>query len=137
MIKFSIFLSRRIAILNSKILSPLMVNDPAGHPVCPVQRVPFSPGIGYCILDAARTVMQPAACKQRASGRSVGRSLLAPRFPLACPRVILHAAGAPRRQRQRQNHKDKPSATIDTSTHVSDAARTRASWRRSNFATFA
>lgn len=117
MIKSSIFLLRRTATINSTFL-PLTVNDPVGGSETPcmrvsVPRVPFSPGVGYCILDAERTVMQPAARKQRAGGRSVGRSLLAPRFPLACPRVILHATGAPRRRRQRRSYKVEPSATID------------------------
>lgn len=98
--------------------------EEAGHPVyaCRFRASLFLPE-----LDTAYWMLRGPLCNLRRanSERAVGRSLLAPRFPLACPRVILHAVGASRR-RQRQSYKVEPSATVDMDTHVSDAARTRA-----------
>lgn len=85
-----------------------------------VRRVPFSPGVRCCILDAARTVMQPAARKQRAGGRSVFARAeipvgLSPCHPARC-RSTPATTAATKTYRPR---------TVDTSTHVSDAARMR------------
>jgi len=88
-------------------------------------RVPFSPDIKYCILDAERTVMQPAASKQRTGGRMVRRSLLAPRFPLVCPRIILFAAAAAPRTSTTDDEAIKPSRSrLLTLIRASDAAKT-------------
>ena len=105
-----------------------MINDStqeeARHPVyaCRFRASLFLPA-----LDTAYWMLRGPLCNLRRanSERAVGRSLLAPRFPLACPRVILHAVRAS--QRRRRSYKVEPSsAPVDTNTHVSDAARTRA-----------
>lgn len=107
----------------------LMVDGPVRHPMhasadSAFRASLFLPASNTAILDAARTVMQPATSKQRAlgraGGRTVRRSLLGPRFPLVCPRVTLLAAAGehPGHWQRRRSYKVESSATTDTDTRV-------------------